>query len=179
MICRSRSLLSLACALALAACTSLPDRDFLDEDGSYQDELLDEGSFGIYQHYGSSWRPVGYVWVGEDGRPTIWILRRPGTGGYPYRAPSARRREVWTRFRKLDSDYESPAALMLGEQLEPGRFYALESIQEPFDLGAAVDDVSAPRREDESLLTWQNGGADARQLEARPATVAQAQRSSD
>ena len=158
MSCRIWSVISLACAPWLAACTSLPDRDFLDENGSYQDELLDEGSFALFQHYGSSWRPVGYAWVGEDGQPTIWILRRAGTGGYPYRAPSARRHEVWTRVRRLDSDYESPAALMLGEKLEPGRFYALESTPKPFDLGTALEHVPVPEAGDDGLFVLEQEG---------------------
>jgi hypothetical protein len=116
------------------ACSSLPDRDLLGQDGAYHDELVDEGSYEVYQHYGSAWRRVGYAWVVEGADTTVWILRRVGTGGYPYKPPCEERPETWTRFRRLPTEYATPEALAVGEEIEGTRYFALEARSLPFRL---------------------------------------------
>src|SRR6187399_409123 len=76
---------SMALAVVLCGgCRVTPDGDHLDRSGHYHEEVVDEGSYAVYQHQGASWEKVGFVWVGPDAEHSVWVLRRPGVGGYPY-----------------------------------------------------------------------------------------------
>ncbi len=131
----------MALAVALSglstACQTVPDRDHLDRSGRYHEEVVDEGSYAVYQHSGAIWKKVGFVWVGPEAEHTVWVLRRPASGGYPYRPPSSTTKEIWTRFKRIGREDSSVEALVAAEKLEPARYYAIDSHQLVHDCPTA------------------------------------------
>jgi hypothetical protein len=130
---------SMALAVVLCgSCRVTPDGDHLDRSGHYHEEVVDEGSYAIYQHQGASWEKVGYVWVGPEAEHSVWVLRRPGVGGYPYRPPSADEKELWTRFKRISREDACVEDLIAGEHIDPARYYSIDSHQLVGDLPAVV-----------------------------------------
>ncbi len=120
--------------LVASGCRVLPDRDHLDREGVYHEEIVDEGSYAVYQHYGATWKKVGYVWVAPGAERSVWVLRRPATGGYPYRPPSPNTQEMWTRFRRIGREDASLEELVAAEGIDASRFYAVESRHSTVEL---------------------------------------------